>query len=73
MSSLLFADNLQDESFKNFLNYIEQKNQSLEKIYQSYPYNQLEIKIPEPEQKQFNNNIIKELNNKNDSIKTDFL
>ncbi|GIX40695.1 MAG: glycosyl hydrolase [Leptospiraceae bacterium] len=70
MSSLLFADNLQDESFKNFLNYIEQKNQSLEKIYQSYPYNQLEIKIPEPEQKQFNNNIIKELNNKNDSIKT---
>lgn len=50
-SSMLLANELQNDSIKNFINYLEQKNQVAEKIQETYPYNKLEITIISPSDK----------------------
>ncbi len=50
-SSILLANELQSDSIKNFINYLEQRNQVVEKIQETYPYNNLEISITSPSDK----------------------
>jgi hypothetical protein len=50
LSSILLA-NENNSSFENFLQYLENKSQNLEKTYELYPYNKLEINIKSPKER----------------------